>query len=179
MKEEKETPFSRRLAELSETCKEMLRALGLKPAFPVGEIRINRRAKKRLGCCKLVREAGRPVFLIEISSAMENCEDAILKEVLLHELLHTCAGCLNHGPVWKENARRVNEAYGTDIRTRADTDRMPGLAKDTEETRTYQYEVRCSRCGGSVYRMRRSRITEHPENYRCGRCGGTLTVIRL
>lgn len=179
MTAENQTPFARRLAALMEECLGQLSALNIETSHAIEGIRENSRAKKRLGCCKLVREGGRSAFVIEISSMLEGCSDKVIKDVIFHELLHTCPGCLNHGPVWKALAQRVNRAWGTDIRVRIDTEYIPGMVKEQEAERAYKYEIRCQGCGRSVYRMRRSRIVDHPENYRCGSCGGALRVIRL
>ena len=162
-----------------EECLRQLSALDIETGHAIEGIRENKRARKRLGCCKLIREGGRSAFVIEISSMLEGCSDKIIKDVIFHELLHTCPGCLNHGPGWKALAQRVNHAWGADIRVRIDIEDIPGLAREPEGEASYKYEVRCGGCGRRFYRMRRSRITDHPENYRCGSCGGALTVIKL
>ena len=54
--------------------------------------RINTRAKRRLGCC-IYNEKG---FLIEVSARVLE-DPALLRQTLIHELLHTCPGCRNHG----------------------------------------------------------------------------------
>ncbi len=167
--------FAVRLASLMDTCIKEMRATGIEPSRRIFAIKENRRAKKRLGCCKVVKERGRTGFVIEVSSIMEKCSDADLKDVIFHELLHTCPGCLNHGQKWKSLADRINRAYGSHIRVRADSSQIPGLAREGEEPQ-YKYEIECAACGVRFYRMRRSRVVDHPEDYRCSRCGGRLRV---
>ena len=57
------------------------------------EVRINTRARRRLGCCYY--QSGR--YWIEVSQAVLEDED-LLKQTLVHELLHTCPKCRDHGP---------------------------------------------------------------------------------
>ena len=98
------------LAELSAQLRELGIPLG-KHIAP--QVEVNTRAQRRLGCC--VCREGR--FTIQVSARL--LEDApLLRATLLHELLHTCPGCLNHGPAWKSYAKTVGEALGLSI-TRA------------------------------------------------------------
>ena len=69
--------------------------------IPLGKIkrnvRVNARAKRRFGCCRTVQNAfGVRQFEIELSQKVLACEDKKIKEILAHELLHTCSGCQNH-----------------------------------------------------------------------------------
>lgn len=53
-------------------------------------------------------------YRIELNSELMNSESS-LREVLMHELIHTCDGCTNHGILFRENANKVNEYYGYNI----------------------------------------------------------------
>lgn len=132
-------------------------------------VRLNRRARTRFGCC--IRRAGR--YTIELSArlAEQGSEDAVL-QVLVHEVLHTCYGCSNHGARWKGYAQRMNDAYGYHVR-RTDNYSELGL----EDDRPVRYYVVCERCGRCIPRMKRSALVDHPERYRCA-CGGALRVER-
>ena len=44
-----------------------------------------------------------------------------LKNTIIHELLHTCVGCMNHKAKWKFYADKVNRAYGYDDIKRTST----------------------------------------------------------
>ena len=131
------------------------------------QVRLNRRAKTRFGCC--VRRGG--AYIIELSARLagEGSEDAIL-QVLAHEVLHTCYGCSNHGKRWKSYAAKMNAAYGYHI-SRTDNFEDLGIADD----RPVRYWVVCTRCGRHIPRMKRSPLVDHPERYRC-QCGGTLKI---
>jgi len=131
------------------------------------QVRLNRRARTRFGCC--IRKNG--AYTIELSAklAEEGSEGAIL-QVLAHEVLHTCYGCSNHGARWKGYAQRMNAAYGYHIR-RTDNHTELGI----EDDRPVRYWVVCGKCGRRIPRMKRSPLVDHPERYRCA-CGGPLRV---
>lgn len=131
------------------------------------QVRLNRRARTRFGCC--IRKDG--AYTIELSAqlASQGSEEAVF-QVLAHEVLHTCPGCSNHGARWRGYAQRMNDAYGLNIRR---TDSFDGLG--VEDQRPVRYEVVCLQCGRRIPRMKRSPLVDHPERYRCT-CGGTLAV---
>ena len=131
------------------------------------QVRWNRRAKTRFGCC--IRQGG--AYIIELSArlAEEGAEDAVM-QVLAHEALHTCYGCSNHGRRWKSYAAKMNAAYGYDI---SRTDKFEDLG--LEDDRPVRYWVVCTKCGRRTPRMKRSPLVDYPERYRCT-CGGALRI---
>ena len=63
-------------------------------------VKVNTRAKKRWGLCTLECE---DEYTIEISDRLladEISEEATFN-TMIHELLHTCPNCMNHGKEWK------------------------------------------------------------------------------
>lgn len=145
-----------------------LKALGIPlSAAIVPGVQINRRAKRRLGCC--IYRGG--MYTIEVSERiLEN--EGLLEQTLLHELLHTCQGCRNHGVRWKQYALRVNEALGCSI------ERTVPLEGEPETLRREQvnYILECQDCGVRFPRSRLSKLVKYPSRYRC-RCGGKLKRI--
>lgn len=129
-------------------------------------VTVNRRARTRFGCCRRMGDG----FTVEIAAALLEADEAAIRQVLAHEILHTCPGCSNHGDRWKSYAARMNRLYGYRIR-RADTHEDLGITDD----RPVRWLVVCRKCGRESPRMKRSPLVEHPERYRC-RCGGTLFV---
>lgn len=130
---------------------------------------INNRAVSRFGCCKY--QMGR--YTIEVARRVAEGEEGPCKEILAHELLHTCYGCRNHGKRWKWYAQKMNDAYGYHIR-RTSTNEEVGV----QQGRPYRYRLRCERCGAEFNRFRASALTKNPERYRC-KCGGRLKLINL
>lgn len=130
-------------------------------------VRINTRAVARFGCCKF--QKGR--YFIEVGKTVAEGPEKSCREVLAHELLHTCPGCRDHGARWRAYAGQMNEAYGYEIR-RVTTNASLGV----QGIRAPKYLLRCTRCGAEFPRFRASALTRHPEGYRC-KCGGTLVRV--
>lgn len=130
--------------------------------------RINTRAKRRLGCC-IYNEKG---YFIEVSARVLE-DPALLRQTLIHELLHTCPGCRNHGPQWKAWAQRVQEALGYQIQR---TVPVEGEARPLRHEEV-KYVLECQSCKARIPRMRLSKAVKTPWRYRCP-CGGKLKRIR-
>jgi len=128
------------------------------------QVQLNCRATTRFGCCHC--RNGR--FTIELSARLLDAPELSCLQTLAHEVLHTCPGCRNHGPLWKGYAARMNAAYGYAI-SRTGSCEALGIP----DTRPVRHMVVCQRCGREFPRARESAMTRHPERYRC-RCGGTL-----
>lgn len=159
------------MTDLEKTAEECLRELaeiGIS-CGKVHSICVNTRAKKRWGSCKPT-PAG---FDIEIAAVLlgESIPLSSLKNTLIHELLHTCPGCANHGAQWKRLAERVNRAYGYGIQ-RAATSEEKGVPAAGRVQAKYCFV--CTTCGQEIERIRRSKFTENYTRYRCGKCGGSF-----
>ena len=135
------------------------------------EVRINPRPRSRLGCCRALPDGS---YEIEISKIALGGSETSLRELLAHELLHSCKGCLNHGKLWKKYAAVMESAYGYSITRTVDPKEL-GIEQQPREPR---YILRCQSCGAEIKRQRECRLTKHPALYRCGACGGRLKVIK-
>lgn len=53
-------------------------------------------------------------FIIQIRKDLleEKCPMVVLKEVMIHELIHTCKRCWSHGKTFVKYAKMMDEAYG-------------------------------------------------------------------
>lgn len=128
---------------------------------------VNTRAKRRLGCC--IRREGQ--FTIQVSQSILG-DSQLLRATLVHELLHTCYGCQNHGKRWKAYAQRVGEALGVEI-TR--TVPLEGPAQPLRQE-PVKYLLQCQSCGRLIPRRRLSKAVKYPSRYRCP-CGGKLRRV--
>ena len=135
------------------------------------EVLINKRAKKRFGACKKTSKG----FIIEISEFMLDTEPGHIKNILAHEVLHTCRGCQNHGKKWKLYAGEMNAEYGYNITTTGSYEKM-GLEQPQQE-RKFKYMIQCQSCGKIIYRQRKSKLITHTDHYRCI-CGGFLKCYK-
>jgi len=133
----------------------------------IKEFRINKRAKSFYGQCIKKPEG----FIIEIITDMlaDDVPDIELKDTIIHEILHTCENCFNHGKPWKNVADKVNKAYGYNI------SRLANFEIKTEtKPKVIKYRLHCVGCGQTYERTKKSRFTENPQYYRCGECHGEI-----
>lgn len=143
------------------------------PVTIADKIKINSRPKKRFGCCRRSEHG----YEIEVSAFILVCEESKIKNVIAHEVLHTCEGCYDHGNQWKEYAQRMNRAYGYQIKRTSSFAEM-GLKEDGERRRPeYKYIIKCQNCGKEYPRQRFTRVMKQINKYRCN-CGGRLTVYQ-
>ena len=107
---------------------------------------------------------------ISISEDLMHVSEHSLMTTLLHEVLHACKGCHNHGYLWKNYADKVNRTYGYNIKR---TTSMEEKGIDAENRHIeYKYAVRCESCKRLVVRTKMCNIIKYPDNYRCGVCNG-------
>ena len=163
----------RNLKEYSEYCMEMLKEIGIPYAENI-RFSVNYRAKKRWGQTRQC--PGR--YEISINSCLldESIKDDGLVNTILHELLHTCPDCMNHGAEWKKWADEVWKAYHIEIKRCSSADEK-GIDPALQES-AYRYVYRCTGCGQMVKRMRASRFTQYPHLFRCGKCGGNFEAVK-
>jgi predicted SprT family Zn-dependent metalloprotease len=158
------------LAEVAEEA----RAIGIPLSKQIDQkVLINRRARKRLGCCRMKSGA----FLIEISAVVLEGGSGAVKEILAHELLHTCVGCQNHSALWKSYSLLMNQAYGYRIK-RTISPSILGLPEPVMENKPARYVISCRSCGAVFLRQRKSPLVTRTHRYRC-RCGGVLVQERV
>lgn len=157
----------------AEECRRELASIGI-TCGSVRAFTVNTRAKKRWGLCRQVPGG----FEIEIAAVLlrEDVPISSLKNTIIHELLHTCPGCGDHGPEWKALAGRVNRAYGYGIRRLA-TPEEKGVVSADDERAKYQFV--CKDCGQVIRRMRSSKFTRNYTRYRCAKCGGRLRKVEI
>lgn len=162
----------RNLSAVAFECKRELDALNIRYGNVV-EFRVNSRVKSRWGRCSSIIGG----FVIEVSERLLHDEVPMesLKNTIIHELLHTCKGCQNHGTTWKRLADKVNRAYGYNIK-RTTSASEKGVQEE-ERVIKVKHRFACSSCGQIIERERESKFTKNYDRYRCGCCGGTFKKI--
>ena len=159
-------------------------------------ITISKRNNKRYGCCKqekpdsnykTISRIGRRKFVkyekfnrhnIEISKWVLELEDNIIKNTIMHELIHCIPYCNNHGTEFKKYAYIVNSNYGYDI------SRVGNKKKDFEksnieynEIEKYNYKIICKGCKQESYGQRLNK--NFTRKFRCAKCGGRFEIVKL
>lgn len=125
---------------------------------------INKRRKTILGTCERQKSGE---YKIVISSIAVEAGEKEIRNVIAHEILHTCKGCGNHGALWKSYAERLGGIIGQEIKRTGKTENAEELRKKAP------YVLICERCGRQFHRFKRSKLVNYPEKYRCT-CGGRI-----
>lgn len=101
----------------------------------IGEIEINisKRDNKRYGACKQEEPDQSTMYIeriyrrkvikywrykkhhIEISPWVMNLDDKIIKNTIMHEIIHCMPYCNDHGKIFKQYAQYINQTLGYDI----------------------------------------------------------------
>lgn len=192
--------MEQKLNKLYLECIKELNKIGIdildKEQYGVIQISFAKRNNKRYGCCKqekpdknfkVVKKIGRRRIVqyekfdrhyIEISKWVMELEDNIIKNTIMHELIHCIPYCNNHGKEFKKYAKLINESYGYDV------SRVGNKRKDYEKSNIiydekvqYKYKIICNNCGQEFYRQRI--IKNFIQKYRCGKCGNSFEVSLL
>lgn len=167
----------KQLNELLQQVWEEARALNIPVSKHISpSLQINNRTKTRFGGCKKVKGFVHDTYQIEISRVLLSAEAHVVKEILAHEILHTCPGCMNHGSTWKMHCRKLEAVHGYRL------ERTTSYAKlgitDQRKPRPKRYLIQCNQCGQQIFRQKKSPLTESTAMYRC-RCGGKLACFSL
>lgn len=167
----------------SETLSEAY-SVGLGVSDKIVSVTVNSRLSRALGRCVQVWDAWNRcyVFKIEIQPCMlaDGLDDRIPKNTIMHELIHTCDGCFNHGPEFQYRAGIVNRKLGYNVHTLSDAEQLKAAGVVLKETE-YHYGIVCDKCGHMVQKRKRwSSTLERIGDFRHGgTCGGSLHVVSL
>lgn len=160
------------------------------------DISISKRNNKRYGCCKqeepdnkykTVTKRGYKRIInyekfnkhhIEISPWVMQLEDSIIKNTIMHEMIHCLPYCNNHGKEFKKYANLINTNYNYNIsRVGNRKDDYEKSNIEFKEEKKYNYKIICKGCGQEFYRQRLNK--NFTRKYRCGKCGGKFEVIKV
>lgn len=189
-----------KLNKLYSECIEELKSIGIDilDSRQVGkiDISISNRNNKRYGCCKNEEPDIRTKYIekiknkkiikyskfnrhyIEISPWVLELHDDIIKNTIIHEIIHCFPNCNNHGKEFKEYAQYINKKLGYNI-SRVGNKKEDYIKSNIEynESEKYNYYIKCMKCGQSFYRKRINR--NFTKIYKCGKCGSKFEVEKL
>lgn len=141
-------------------------------------ITVNNRLSRSLGRC--IRKDG--TFRIEIArkTAADNVDIDFVRNVIMHEIIHTMPGCWNHGHYFQFYASIVNRKLGYHVSTTETAANMEAAGvKPIVKSEVARYALVCRKCGGKIYRERWCAALANPSGYRHSGCGGDLYTIIL
>ena len=159
-------------------CEEELKRINMDFSKYIVNVSANGRLRTTLGICHYDYRTGRYAIQINPALLADNVDDMEVKDTIIHEMLHTCPGCMSHGWEWKRRADRVNRMLGYHVSRCASTkDLLEAGVKDMRES--YKYALECVDCGNQFKYRRWCTSLENPSRYRCGKCHGELKTVCL
>lgn len=188
-----------KLKRLYKECIEELKSIGIDVLDKKNgeiEIKLSSRSKSRYGCCKqenpnkttkYYQKIGNRKYIkygiynrhtIEISEWVMQLDEKIIKNTIIHEIIHCFPYCNDHGKKFKKYAEYINQELKYNI------SRLGNKREDYEksnieyiEKRKDNYKIVCENCGQTFYRQRLAKNFQR--KYRCGKCKGKFIIIKL
>jgi len=128
--------MQQKLEQLYNQCMAELESIGFNLSKAnIGQITIqlSKRNNKRYGCCKqenpdekykVIKKVGRKKYIqyekfnkhtIEVSKWVMELDEKIIKNTIMHEIIHCFPFCNNHGEQFKKYANYINSRLGYNI----------------------------------------------------------------
>lgn len=182
-----------KLDKLFKECKSELKSIGIdiENTSLIGniDISISKRSKKTYAYCKQEEPDEGSKYIIkrrvyyarykkhhiEVSKWVMQLKDTIIKNTIMHELIHCLPNCNNHGKEFKKYANDINKKLGyniTRLGNKAEDYKLSNLEYFEENNRKYKYIIKCEKCNTLYYRQRLAK--DFLKKYRCGICRGKL-----
>lgn len=182
-----------KLKKLYKECLEELKSIDINlDENVIGKIDISfaKRKTKRYGCCKQEEPDKSTAYRekriihyrkynkhhIEISRWLIDLNDDIIKNTIIHEIIHCLPDCNNHGKEFKKYSKLIKEKLGYNIT------RLGNKKEDYEKSNLefnekvkIKYVIICENCGLIYYRQRMAK--NFTKKYRCGKCKGKLRIL--
>ena len=154
------------------------------------DIKISPRKTKRYGCCKQENPDKTSSYMvkrrvyykkynnhhIEISKWLMDLNDDIIKNTIIHELIHCMPDCNNHGAMFKMYSNLINNRLGyniTRLGNKVEDYKKSNL--EYKENISYKYKIVCKNCGHIYYRQRI--VRNFLKKYCCSLCKGKLQIV--
>lgn len=157
------------------------------------DIRLSPRASKRYGCCKQeepdrayknIEKYGHRHIIkyekfnkhhIEVSKWVMQLNEDIIKNTIIHEIIHCFPYCNNHGQEFKKYAVYINKKLGYNVTRTGNVKEDFEKSNIPYEEKEYKYKIICENCRQEIYRNRFN--SNLLKKYRCGKCGGKLKLL--
>ncbi len=118
------------------------------------------------------------IYHIKINKWTMSLKDEIIKNTIMHELVHSLPYANNHGMQFKRYASYINEKLGYNISRLGDKKKDfldSNLEYNDDKKEDYRYIITCQKCN-TIYK--RKRITkDFLKKYRCSKCFGKLKIV--
>ena len=106
----------------------------------------------------------------------ERVPEKFLKETIIHEMIHTCDGCGDHGYKFNRYASQINVMLGYNIGVTASAEETK-VINNLYEPKKRIYSIECPVCKGRINYKIKCKAYKHPERYICRKCKATLRRV--
>ena len=123
----------------------------------------NRKNSRVLGMCTYIGTLnGNPRYKITINKAyLQNSDPQSVHDTIVHEVLHSIPGCMNHGEKWNYYARQFMTALPQfNISRCSNNEGFNNYLKKAMETQA-KYTIICKKCGARFYKTRKSQWMDY------------------
>ena len=151
-----------------DTCKGILDNLDI-PYAKNSFVKVNTRSKKRWGRCAYKNEFDAYEIQVNVDLLDERNSLNGLRSTILHELIHTCKDCMNHGVVWKQYASIVNANTAYKVKRTTSTDDK-GIVYHRVNEHKPKYIISCPACGHEWYFERANKRVKLAAHCICPYC---------
>lgn len=189
-----------KLEKIYQECKKELQNIQIDVNNPlIGEIDIKlaKGNPKRYGCCKqeepdlkykYTEIYRNKIYIkydryrkhhIEISKWVMQMDEQIIKNTIIHEIIHCFPGCNNHGKTFQKYANYINKNLGYNISRvgNKEKDYQKSNIEYKEESKKQKYKITCQKCGQTFYRQRLNKNLI--KKYRCSICKGKFKAEEI
>lgn len=160
------------LNNLLQEAKDDLASLGVEYGN-VGTISVNNRLKRAWGRC--IKHGNYYAIQINPQLVLDTTSDQAAMDTIMHELIHTCEGCMNHGTNFKKLGNLVS-IYGYTIQ-RCTSAEDKGLTSYKNTPGYVKYTLTCEKCGTVNKYARKTKLITYIQNhdsrrfrYMCSKC---------
>ena len=186
------------LQKLYKECIQELNRIGINFEGKQINIILSKRNNMRYGCCKpelpncdyknVIRKGFKYIikyddykkYTIEISRWVLDLNNDIIKNTIMHELIHCLPYCNNHGTSFKKYANLINTKLGYNI-SRVGNKKLDfeksNIKYNKEKEEKYKYKIKCEKCDIIFYRKRLQK--NFIKKYRCSKCLGKLKILEV
>lgn len=140
---------------------------------------ISPKATKRLGLCRQKKYIEISRYVLEVGT------DTQIKNVIIHEIIHTFEKTKGHKTLWQSYAREVNRFGKYKISTTENLDEFfkeNGTSHEQAQVLCNdKYEITCQKCGAKFYQSRmQTRILNYYKNDKMTHrtCGGKKFIVK-
>lgn len=183
----------RDLQKLFTECINELEVIDIPFSENIVRVTANNRLSSTYGKCKRVRNNnGTFDYQIEIASFLLNdsLPDKVIRSTIMHEIVHTCDGCFDHGKLFHKYGALISDCYDVEITTYVSNERMrivekAGVIHKRKQPKNDSWKFKCVGCGNVWQYSRKPKFVKSYEpttmiiqGCHCPYCKGKIQMLK-